>query len=418
MGIKSDKIIGRITDLSNHRYVKAIQSGVMAMIGITIFAGVITLLKTPPFPADTTNGIGLGWMAFAKANAGWLNLVYQMTTGLYGLLALLGVVCTMAEENNINIKNAVIINLVIYLILSVNLVTADNRTTLDFSYLGSQGLFSAFFVGIFFCEILKLWDKKGPKIKLPEAVPPMVSAPFESLISTCVLLVLGIAIRLVCDQFGFMLPQLVGIILKPLLSASENLVAIVVMIALSRVLWFFGVHGTSIIMAVLSPVMAVNVVENLAAYEAGQALPHVLATGFISWQIGMLPAAIAMLLVCKSAQLKSISRLGIVPSIFMISEPILFGTPFIFNMELLIPHIGAFSFAVGAGYLLQSLNIVGRCFIATPSFMPGPLAMFFATLDWKAAVAYCIIVAVCVLIYLPFIKAYDKKLVDQESAGE
>ena len=72
------------------------------MIGITIFAGVITLLKTPPFPADTTNGIGLGWMAFAKANAGWLNLVYQMTTGLYGLLALLGVVCTMAEENNIN----------------------------------------------------------------------------------------------------------------------------------------------------------------------------------------------------------------------------------------------------------------------------------------------------------------------------
>lgn len=413
-----EKIGPKMTAMSKHHYVRAIQSGVMSILGVTIFSSILVLLKTPPVSPASTNPIAVAWLNFAANNAEWLGVAVEMAMNMYGLIALIGVTYSLAEHFKIDKKNAIIVTIVSFLIVSIKLVPVERALTISYGYLGSKGLFAAFVMSILNCEILRIWEKKGPSIKLPDAVPPMVSEPFKALISTAAILSLAVMIRVVCGSFGILFPQLIEAILKPLLSAADSLLVFVLLIALSRVLWLFGIHGTSIVMAVLGPIMAMNTVENLAAYEAGLALPHTLTYSMLAWQLGMLPAAIAMIMVAKSAQLKAVSKVGIVPSMFMISEPILFGTPFIFNMTLFIPQVLAFSFAAGMGYFLQSTNIIGRFFMMVPWVIPGPFGVYLSSLDWKAPVAWFAILAVCVLIYLPFIKKYDAKLLKEETERE
>jgi len=413
-----EKLGPKLTAMSKHHYVRAIQSGVMSMIGVTIFSSIMVLLKTPPVSPASTNPIAVAWMNFAANNADWLGVAVEMSMNMYGLIALIGVTYSLAEHFKIDKKNAIIVSIVSFLIVSIKLVPVERAVTISYAYLGSKGLFAAFVISILNCEILRYWETKGPSIKLPDAVPPMVSEPFKALISTIALLSLAVVIRVVCGQFGILFPQLIEAMLKPLLGAADSLLVFVLMIALSRVLWLFGIHGTSIVMSVLSPIMIMNTVENLAAYEAGVALPHTLTFGSLAWQLGMLPAAIAMIMVAKSAQLKSVSKVGIIPSMFMISEPILFGTPFIFNTTLFIPQVVAFSFSAGVGYFLQSTHMIGRNFMTVPWVIPGPFGVYLATLDWKAPLAWFAVLAICILIYLPFIKKYDAKLLKEETERE
>lgn len=415
-----EKFVPALTRFSQSRYVTAIQQGMMGIMGISIFGGIATLLKNPPISADAT-GIAGAILSFAAANQGWLEVVYQCTMNLMGLMTLIGIIYALCKSYQREPLNTIIIGIVGYLLLSVNLVEYTGAFGvgyhLDISYLGGQGIFTAIVAAILTVELSRLVEKSKFKIKLPESVPPFVAQPFEALVSNFVVLVAFVAIRLICGAVGIMFPQVIMLLFYPLLTASENIFVVILLFALSRVLWFFGVHGTSVIMAVLMPVMITNSLENLAAYNAGTEIPHVLTNGLVVWQIGMLPAAIAMLLVCRSAQLKATARLGIVPSIFMISEPILFGTPFVFNPILFVPHIAAFSWTVGAAYFAMSAGWVTKPIFSTPGQLPGFIAVYLQTFDWRNVVLWFFVVAVAVLIYIPFLKKYDKQILEQEQAG-
>lgn len=43
----------------------------------------------------------------------------------------------------------------------------------------------------------------------------------------------------------------------------------------------------------------------------------------------------------KSTQLKEIGKVELVPAIFNINEPLLFGLPIVYNVNLFVPFIGA-----------------------------------------------------------------------------
>lgn len=418
-----EKCMPAISRFSEHQYVKAIQQGVMALMSVTIFAGIVSILKTPPFPATTTNAIAVAWMSFAASNQSWLEIVYQMTNGLMAMLAVIGIVTSLCKFYKMQALNPILVSIVSFLIVSVNLALKNPEVPaqgfmIDFAYLGAQGLFTAFIVAILSVEILRFMDKKGVKIKMPASVPPMVSQPFESMIASGSVLLLWILVRIIFAQFGLLFPQLIMVLLAPVLHGAESFWTVVFFFAFSRVLWFFGIHGTSIVFTVLMPFMTVNTVTNLNAYNAGLPAEHILTSSFMIFQLGMLPAAIAMLIGCKSKQLKTVAKLGIVPSCFMISEPILFGTPFVFNPILFIPHIAAFGVSVGIAYLAMDFGLVAKPVFGVPSGVPGPFGAFLSTLDWKAVVLWFIIVIVCVLIYLPFLKKYDKGLLTEEIAAE
>ena len=62
---------------------------------------------------------------------------------------------------------------------------------------------------------------------------------------------------------------------------------------------------------------------------------------------------------------------------------------------------------------------MSRVIITAPWTLPGPVGAYLATGgDWRAAVLNIVLIAISVLMYLPFVKIYDKTFLGQEDADE
>lgn len=77
---------------------------------------------------------------------------------------------------------------------------------------------------------------------------------------------------------------------------------------------------------------------------AGTAIPHIYVRGFWDHYLliggvgSTLPLAL-MLLRSKAVHLRTIGRMGVVPGVFNINEPILFGAPIIMNPLFFLPFV-------------------------------------------------------------------------------
>lgn len=117
----------------------------------------------------------------------------------------------------------------------------------------------------------------------------------------------------------------------------------------------------------------------------------------------------------KSYRLKAIGRATIVPSLFNINEPLMFGGPVVFNPFLMIPMWLTTIVVSSLTYVVLKLGLVA---IPAKTFMlwyiPYPISSYLATQDWRSIILAIVIFAVSYLIYLPFFKAYDMQELQNE----
>ena len=85
--------------------------------------------------------------------------------------------------------------------------------------------------------------------------------------------------------------------------------------------------------------------------------------------------AVALLAIfgCKSEQLKAVGKIGLIPSMFGISEPIKFGIPQVMNIRMLLPLMLTPAVSVLSAYLL---TIVGFCLITMESISQLDFRLF------------------------------------------
>ncbi len=400
---------------SKNDYVQAIQHGVMGSVGVLTIGGLLSIIQTPPI-TGTPTGIMLAWKNFSMVNAEWLNVATTFSMKAIALYAVVGIAFSLARSKKLPELNAMVTALVSFFILSVKLTKVDGfGDVMTIGSLSSGGLFTAIIVGLSVVALINFFTKKGIKLKMPEAVPANVAAPFEALIATLAVVLISIGIRVfLAANFKIMFPDLISVILRPILVAGDSLPVLMLAMILMRTLWSFGIHGTSIVMAPLYPILIANTIENVEAYSAGLPIPNIFAAGFFSYQLGMMPAAIWMLMFAKSGQLKAVGKVGIVPGIFQISEPIHFGTPFVMNPILIFPHVFNLTMNWTIAYLIIQSGLVAKPIFQVPNFMPGFLSVFMSSLDWKSVVLWAGLVALNVVIYAPFLRAYDNNLVNNE----
>lgn len=129
----------------------------------------------------------------------------------------------------------------------------------------------------------------------------------------------------------------------------------------------------------------------------------------------MLALVLAILIVSKRKDYKQIAKLGFIPSLFNISEPIMFGLPVVMNPVLIIPMILVTLVSLGIGTLATVTGFMGYTYVMTPWNTPPLIGGFFATggkIGGLITAAICLVVSV--LIYMPFVKAMDKELEKDE----
>ncbi len=226
---------------------------------------------------------------------------------------------------------------------------------------------------------------------------------------------------LITVVFGVNLHALIGKAVAPLVKAGDTYFGVIIPVFLITFFWSFGIHGVSVVGAVARPVWEVYLANNSAAVAAGKALPHIAPETFFQWFIWIggagatLGLVIAMLLTAKSKYSKAMARTTIVPSLFNINEPVIFGMPIVLNPVLIIPFIITPLVGATIAYIATAIGLVSPTYIMVPWTLPAPIGAYLSTGgDWRAVILVFVNIAISVLIYLPFFKMYDKKLVSQE----
>jgi len=165
-------------------------------------------------------------------------------------------------------------------------------------------------------------------------------------------------------------------------------------------------------------------VENMDAAAAGAALPHVAPLHFYLWFVwqGGSGAALALgllLVRCRSAQLKSVGRLGLLPALCNINEPLLFGVPVVLNPALALPFILAPLLSAGVAYAAFFFHWVHRPLLEVPWTLPAPVGAFLTTGgDVRAVVLELCTLALSLAVYWPFVRRYDAQLLAEEARAK
>lgn len=298
---------------------------------------------------------------------------------------------------------------------------------ISMQYFSGQGIFTALICSIYSTEVYAFLKRKKITIRLPDQVPTGVARSFEILIPVLAIILTLHPLNLFIEsETGMILPQAIMSLVKPLVSASDSLPAILISLFICQILWFAGIHGALIVTGIMNPFWMANLADNQAALAAGQALPHIYLQGFWDHYLliggvgSTLPLAF-LLLRSRAIHLRSIGKMGVVPGLFNINEPILFGAPIVMNPVFFLPFILVPMINATLAYIATSMGLVARVVSLTPWTSPAPLGASWAA-NWAfSPVIMCLICMVMsALMYYPFLKAYERTLLkeEEESAAE
>ena len=285
--------------------------------------------------------------------------------------------------------------------------------------LGATGLFTAMIISIVVVEIFTVFYKiDALKIKLPEQVPPQISRSFEYLIpgfiAMAILSLIGLGVQMTTG--AYLNDLIFNMIQKPLLGIGGSLPGIMAFSLIISLFWSVGLHGDNMVSGVFQPIVIALITENSDAVLAGKA-----ATNIVNWSwyrvfsctggTGMaLGLALAILIVGKRDDNRAIATLSIVPNMFNIMETEAFGLPIVLNPIIIIPFVLAPLASLLIGYVLTAIGFCPVMYINAPWTMPPFLYAFIAAGgSITAGIAQLIAVAASTLIYIPFIKIYEKQ---------
>ena len=265
---------------------------------------------------------------------------------------------------------------------------------------------------------MPLIEAKNLSVKLPDSVPPKIAVQFTLLIPGTISIILAGIVRMIfaATPVGSMQQAVYAVVSMPLQALGANIFGLWIIMIVLYLMWFLGIHGGMTIGPVITLLFTQLQMENLAAFQAGQPLPHMVTGTILSYSSGSLPLVIAALIVCKSTANRSITKLGLLPSLFGVDEPIYFGFPMILNPIFFIPWVILTpSIAVWGTWLLEKTGLMGYATGATaggfvPFFVNNLVSYGIRGLFWG-----CVLFALDVVIYIPFVKAYDRQIQKQEA---
>ena len=110
---------------------------------------------------------------------------------------------------------------------------------------------------------------------MPEGVPENVTQSFIALIPGAVSAIVCGIIRglFLLTPWGNILDAVYSILQTPLANITGSLPGFLILLLLAQILWFFGVHGSYTVLAILYPIWFTYLSDNMAA---GQVVPHIL----------------------------------------------------------------------------------------------------------------------------------------------
>lgn len=409
-------VAGRI---GSQRHLVAIRDGFVAIMPLILVGSLAVLFNNFPIP---------GWADFMKGIFGekWNSFGGTLWNGTFAIMSLLVVFTISYNLAKSYDQDGLMAGVVSFGALLMLYAGSAKDWALPFAYLGAQGLFVALFVALAATEIfVRLMRNKKLIIKMPDSVPPAVGRSFAALIPAFVTLVIFGALKIVLDVFG--IPDIhkfiFDIIQQPLLGLAGTLGAALLVVFLVHLLWFFGLHGTNILLPITTALFLPLMEANVKAFQAGAAPQNIVTSSFFDTFVYMGGAGTsicllaAMLLVGKREDNKAKAKLGIGPAAFNINEPVLFGVPLVLNPIYAIPFILTPLILTVVSYGAMAIGLVPKTIAVVHWTMPPIISGFLATGSIRGIILQLVNIAIGIIMYIPFVAVAEKHANELEVAA-
>lgn len=425
-----EKVMPYFMKFASSKPISAIKDGFILTMPATIIGSIFLLIGN--FPIN-------GWSDKMASifGANWqtpLNQVSGATFDILALIAVFGIAYAYTRNEGHEAVPAGILGIISFLIVTNAFVVTEAGEVvggvIPKSWTGGQGMICAIIIGLLVGYIYSLFLNKDIRIKMPESVPTGVSNAFTALIPGVVIGTGSMIIYIVCDAFkGISMTEIIYEILQiPMQSLSDSLIGIILIMFFISLLWWCGIHGPNVVMAIMSPILTANALDNQSIIDAGQVLVAGDNAKIVTVQMvdifGKFGGAgitlgfvIAGIIIAKSKQMKSISKLSLIPGVFNINEPVIFGLPIVFNPLMLIPFIIVPVLAVIMTYASIALGFIQPFTATQVPWTTPPIISGFLLSGWQGAVLQIAILAVAIVVYLPFMKMLDKEALKQEESN-
>lgn len=358
----------------------------------------------------------------------WGTVITNGTLNISGLLIAVMIGYYMAQnrefENPLAVAMVTLASLVTMMPNTVAIIpdgakkAVDASGLLPFTNIGTGAMFAGVIVGLLASELfIKLSRIEKLQVNLGDNVPPAVGKSFNVLIPVILVVsIFAFVSAILYNLTGMNLINLITtFIQEPLRHIGTGLWGCLILYSLGNLLWLFGIHHSVIYSSILEPLLIINITENIAAYNAGKAIPNIINVSQIQVYALMggsgstLCLLIATLLVSRSAAARNVAKLSIGPGIFNINEPVIFGYPIVYNISMAIPFVGVPALGILISYFATKVGLMGPAVIQVPWTTPVFINSFLATAgDWRSIVVQAVILVLGVLIYMPFVKVNDK----------
>lgn len=422
VGVIEEKIMPIANKMGNQRHMVAIRKGIIATMPLTIVGSFFTILLN--IPVDSI-------AAMIEPYREILDVPFRYTVGILAFYATFGIASSLARSYKLDSLTAGILATMAFLVTAapplrvfedVDGVIAAGRY-INIANLSSSSLFGSIVTAIVSVEIYRFFIVKNITIKMPDGVPPEVSNSFIALVPGAAILILFWVLR---HMIGFDLNGFLSNLLMPLkgVLAGNSLFGGLLTVFLICFFWVLGIHGPAIMGPVIRPFWDMSIAENMEAFQAGTSahdLPNLFTEQFLQWFIwiggaGTTLALVVLFLFSKSKYLKKLGQLSILPGLFNINEPVIFGAPIVMNPVLAIPFIGAPLITTTISYFATVSGLVPRMAARLGFAMPSPIAAWMST-DWSITAAILVIFnfVLTLGIYYPFFKVFEKQQLEKEA---
>lgn len=413
-----DKTVAPVASkVADSKMLDALMGGMMCTLPMTLGVSVIAILINFPIPGFSDWVVSSGLMATG-------NSILTVTMNMMGIYISFfiglrwGKVCGLSGYTGGIVSGAVFLAFM----PQQSFEDIPMASFINTSYMGSNGIFVAILLGLIVPKVTAILMSKL-EIKLPDMVPPMVADSLSPMFAAIVLFTAVWFAKwgLSFTPWGNLFDMINTLIGTPVTMVGASPLAYIIVCSLQSIFWFFGVHP-NVMLNFYAPVIMACSAANTEAIIAGEALPYgawaVVALGTaIGGQANALGISISLLFT-KSERFKAIRGIALVPSLFNISEPLMFGLPVVLNPTYFIPfvlNIPVCAIVVQALYAL-GLGAAFNPTIQLPWVLPQPVIAFMQG-GIGCLVISVAVLAVSVLMYTPFTLMADRQALREEQAA-
>ncbi len=426
---KLEKILIPLAEaIGRNKYLMSIRDGFLLSTPLLIAGSIFLLIANFPIPAWTNflqsvivnKNTGENLISFIEKPSG-------ATFTIMAVFAVIGIAYSFAKHLKTNPIFGSAVALMSWFLIMPYTVTGKvdgaevSLTGIPTGWVGAKGIFVGIICAFISVHIYAFIEKKGWTIKMPAGVPPTVVQSFAALIPATAVMTIFFTINLL---FGFLGTDVFSIIFEflqtPLLNIGDTVGAMVIAYIFLHLFWFFGINGGSVVGAVFNPILQTLSAENLEFFKTGIGEANIISQQFqdlfatFGGAGSTLSLIIAMLFFCKSKRITELGKLSLVPGIFGINEPIIFGLPIVLNPMMLVPFILVPTVNIVISYFAMAADLVPVCNgINIPWTTPLIISGLLAT-NWVGALLQAGLLVLGVFIYMPFIKMMDKQYLEDE----